>query len=495
LHRRRLKQLGIIAVWLVIWQAVSLLVNNAILFSGPVEIAQALATDVQQLRFWEAIAHSALRICAGFLLAFVAGVLVGTLAWRFAPLAAFLNPAILFIKSVPIVCFIVLLLIWVGSAWTSTIAVFLVGFPAFYFAVQEGLAQRDTKMCELLTVFRVPALRRAFCFNWPSMLPFLLATSRTAVGMSWKSGVAAELIGLPLGTIGERIYQAKIELSSVDIFTWMIVIVLFSLLAERLFLLVLRHSEAWLWKLALPKTAQAVAVKAVSEQSTSASSSVAQSGSTSTTAAQSVSAHQANPSWQLGRELGLAPEPIMLQHVAVQFDDTAVLKNCTLTLAPRTRYVASSPSGSGKTTFLYLLAHLRQPSTGTLYNGNTISMVFQEARLFERWNAVENVRMLAGRRQDAQAIKDMLLCVLPKEALEKPVSQLSGGMRRRVELCRALCCPSTLLLLDEPFSGLDVASKRIVCDLILETTASHTVVIATHDPADQANLHATLLKL
>jgi NitT/TauT family transport system permease protein len=446
-----------VLAWLLIWQLASILVDNTILLVGPWEVALTLAADVQRLAFWEAVAHSALRIGVGFLSAFILGVGIASLARSAPALASFLDPAIHFIKSVPIVCFIVLLLVWFGSAQTSAIAVFLVVFPAIYFACLEGLNDPDRHREEMLAVFRVPVPRKVLVFFWPTMLPFLLAASRVAVGMSWKSGIAAELIGLPLGSMGERIYQAKIGLSSADILAWTVAIVLISLMCEKLFLLILRRSGPALWRLALPMPfASAPFVRAGCAQ---------------------------------------PPASVVLSGVSKEFDGRRVLQDLSFEFKSAGRYALNGPSGSGKTTLLSLLAGIDRPECGTIDNPNAVAMVFQETRLFEEYSAVENLQMISGRFCERKDIAELLGRVLPTESLDVPVSELSGGMRRRVELCRALIHPSGLLLLDEPFAGLDAANRAAARRIVYERLDGRSLVLASHDDEDRKELGLEVIDL
>ena len=148
-----------------------------------------------------------------------------------------------FLKSVPIVCVIVLLLMWVGSVRVSAIAVFLAVFPAIYFSVLEGRAAASPGLGELLRVMGVPGWRRFLANTWQQLLPYLVATCRNACGMAWKAGVAAELIGSPRGSMGERIYQAKLLLETGDLFAWTIVVVALSWACEKAFLALLRATR------------------------------------------------------------------------------------------------------------------------------------------------------------------------------------------------------------------------------------------------------------
>ena len=449
------KKTLIVIFWLLVWQLAALLINNDILLASPLQTAWVLLGNAATVRFWASIGFTLLRIFLGFTVALLLALALGALAWKRPLFKAFLNPAVTFIKSVPIVCFIVMLLIWFGARWVSFAAVLLVAFPAIYFAVLEGLTQRDQKLLEMLRVFRVPGGRRLTALYWPTILPFLQAASKVAVGMSWKSGVAAELIGLPLGSIGANIYQAKILLQSADIFAWTFVIVALSIAAEKAFLALLRRSEDWSWRMALPRFIQENITESI---------------------------------WQ-------TPTQVTAQGLVKSFDDKPVIDNLNLTLAPAGRYTLNTPSGTGKTTLLRVLASLEKPAGGTLTHSNRIAMVFQEARLFEKRNAVENIQLVAGHSHSQAVIHQTLARLLPEDSLELPVSQLSGGMRRRVELCRALLAPSQLLLLDEPFAGLDPANTEAAMALLEEQLNGRTLLLVSHDQQDTKALSATPLSL
>jgi len=467
--RKPLKRLAIAVAWLVIWQLIALLVNNQILLASPLEVIATLATNVVTAAFWSSIGFSFVRIVGGFLVAFVLGMLIGALASYFKALGEFLDPAIQFIKSVPIVCFIVLLLIWFGSNLVSAIAVFLVAFPAIYSAVFEALRTRNRQLSQLLKVFQVGSIKRALVFYWPTLLPFLLSVSRMAVGMSWKSGIAAELIGLPFGSIGVDIYHAKLTLSSAELFAWTAVIVLISLACEKLFLLALRKSETWTWHAALSRFKP--------EGGLSSSGEPALSGEP-----------------DAGR-FGSPAAPTRLEDVSLSFDGQAILTQVSLLLQPGGRYALRGKSGSGKTSVLSLLAGLITPDSGTVQTNGKIAAVFQEARLFEQQSALENVQLLAGRFASREHIRDTLEQLLPADSLEKPVKELSGGMRRRVELVRALLTPSQLLLLDEPFAGLDDESRAQAQKLIIRELRGRTLVMATHEKTDIQALSLETIKI
>ncbi len=232
-------------------------VGSELLLAGPAAVLVRLAQLVPTAAFWSTVGFSLARIAAGFAAAFVLGLLLGLAAHRWHALAELLAPAVSFLKSVPIVCVIVLLLMWVGSVRVSAIAVFLAVFPAIYFSVLEGRSVADPGLGELLRVMGVPGWRRFLADTWQQLLPYLVATCRNACGMAWKAGVAAELIGSPRGSMGERIYQAKLLLETGDLFAWTIVVVALSWVCEKAFLALLRATADWALAASVPRAAAA----------------------------------------------------------------------------------------------------------------------------------------------------------------------------------------------------------------------------------------------
>ena len=448
-----LKKILVILLWLAVWQLVSVVVNNDILVASPLTTLTSLIANLTSSRFYKAVGLSMLHIGLGWLAAFTLGLALAVPAWRWPIIEQLLSPLLTLMKSVPVVCFIVMLLIWFGRGWIAFYAVFMIAFPSVYFAVLEGLGQRDEKLSEMLDLFGVSNLRKLAVYHWPTILPFLQAASKSAIGMSWKSGVAAELIGLPLGSIGEGIYQAKILLDSAAVFSWTFVVVALSILAEFCWLKLLSKTDDWAWQLALPQ-----------------------------------------PSQRLPAE-NVPPKPVTASHLNKSFEDKHVLKDLIFTLQPGKRYLLSAPSGTGKTTLLRLIAGLDEPGSGSLTNDNRTSMVFQEARLFEGRSAVQNVQMVAGAYCSEETVRSVLGCLLPADALDLPVDQLSGGMRRRVELCRALVMPSQLVLLDEPFAGLDTANSAMAQELLLNMLDGRTLVVVSHDEPDIESLQAEVIGL
>lgn len=241
MSRARLQKLFAAVLALAVWQGASMLAHSPILLPSPIRVAARLAVLVPTADFWGVIGFSLLRIAGGFLLALVTATVLAFAAGRFPLLEILLRPYVLAIKSVPVASFIILALIWLRASQLSLFISFLMVFPVLYTNVLAGIRSADGQLLEMARVFRVPWPRRVRMIYLPAVEPFLLAGSATALGMSWKAGVAAEVIGVVGGSLGERLYDAKIYLMTADLLAWTVVIVALSAGFEKLVLWLLRR--------------------------------------------------------------------------------------------------------------------------------------------------------------------------------------------------------------------------------------------------------------
>lgn len=228
-----LKKALILLFWLLLWQVFAAAVHNRIFLVGPADTLKALGALMGSPSFWLSIWFSFARICLGFFLALAAGLITGSLAFWKPFFGDFLAPAIQFMKSIPVASFVILALIWTGSENLSVFISFLVVYPIIHVNTVAGLVSTDPKLLEMAAVFRVPLPRRAFFLYRPALSPYLTSACKTALGMGFKSGIAAEVIGVPDGSIGAGLYMAKIYLSTADLFAWTLTIIVVSSLFER----------------------------------------------------------------------------------------------------------------------------------------------------------------------------------------------------------------------------------------------------------------------
>lgn len=239
MERKAGKLLAVIFA-LCLWQLAAMTIDSKILLVSPVEVAVRLTTIWQTEGFWTSIWFSFYHIADGFFLALFLGIVLAALAGRFRRIETLLWPFLVTIKTVPVASFVVICLIWLSAEKLSVFISFLIVLPVVYGNVLEGIKSEDKLMLEVGTVFRMPLLRRLLYIHLPQLKPFIMSACATALGMAWKAGVAAEIIGTPDGSIGKQLFYSKIYLDTDDLLCWTVIIVIVSVLFEKLFMLGLK---------------------------------------------------------------------------------------------------------------------------------------------------------------------------------------------------------------------------------------------------------------
>ena len=239
MERKAGKLLAVIFA-LCLWQLAAMTIDSKILLVSPVEVAVRLTTIWQTEGFWTSIWFSFYHISGGFFLALFLGIVLAALAGRFRRIETLLWPFLVTIKTVPVASFVVICLIWLSAEKLSVFISFLIVLPVVYGNVLEGIKSEDKLMLEVGTVFRMPLLRRLLYIHLPQLKPFIMSACATALGMAWKAGVAAEIIGTPDGSIGKQLFYSKIYLDTDDLLCWTVIIVIVSVLFEKLFILGLK---------------------------------------------------------------------------------------------------------------------------------------------------------------------------------------------------------------------------------------------------------------
>ena len=167
------------------------------------------------------------------------GVVFAIFSYRYRWVEELLAPPMQTIKATPVASFVILTLVWIAPQNLSVFISFLMVLPIMYTNVLMGIRSTNEKLLEMAQVFRVPTYRRIRYIYLSQVLPFFRSACSVALGLSWKAGIAAEVIGLPQGSIGEMLYQAKIYLDTPDMFAWTLVIIIISVWFEKFFLMLL----------------------------------------------------------------------------------------------------------------------------------------------------------------------------------------------------------------------------------------------------------------
>jgi len=438
---------------IAVWQIAAWVIHEKLILVSPWDVAKRLTTIWQEPDFFAAVWFSFSRIVLGYFAALAAGSVLAVAAGMLPVVEILLKPYMVTIKTVPVASFIVLTYVWLSSATISAFISFLIVLPTVYNGVLAGIKSIDAQIKEMANVFELSFFRRLLALYLPHTKPHLISAASLAAGLAWKSGIAAEILTVPAdGSIGNMIYYAKLGLSSVDLFAWTVIIVLLSVAFEKLFTLLLRGIFALLEEIAF------------------------------------------RPSKKRKRVKGPAPA-VSFDAVSKRYGESTVLDRISHSFEPMSRTCIMGASGQGKTTLLRLVAGLESSDGGKVEKTNgKVSMVFQEDRLCENVNAIKNAML--GAKDVTKEKATRMLCALGLDGhLTKPVRSLSGGMRRRVSIARALLSDAKLILLDEAFKGLDEETKGDVIRVVNRKTKKKTVIAVTHEKADAELLDARILML
>lgn len=231
-----------VAVALVIWQIAAMCIHQKILLVTPVQVFARLLTIWRVPGFGSTVWFTFYHIAGGFLLGVVLGICCAALANRFPAVETLLWPWMATIKSVPVASFVVICLIWLSARHLSVFISFLIVLPVIYQNVLSGLRAVNRQMEELAEVFCMSPIKKLRYITLPQLAPFLMSGCTVTTGMAWKAGVAAEIIGTPGGSVGLQLHLAKMYLDTDDLLAWTVIIVVISVLWEKLFLFLLRKA-------------------------------------------------------------------------------------------------------------------------------------------------------------------------------------------------------------------------------------------------------------
>lgn len=243
-RRRSLaKKAAIIAFWLVVWEAADRIVDNRLVLAGPLRTLEALGEQIAEPDFWLICGASFGRIAMGFLLSFAVGFLLALACYRMRIVRDFVDPVISLLRTIPVVSFIIMLLIWVGNQALTALLAFFIVLPLIYTNVMTGFENVDRHMLEMARVYRLSRWRTFLYIYRPAFMPFLISSSKISLGMTWKSGIMAEVLATPKPSIGKEMSTARTFLDTPDLFAWTVVVMILSVAFEKLFLAVLRRVD------------------------------------------------------------------------------------------------------------------------------------------------------------------------------------------------------------------------------------------------------------
>lgn len=458
INKKIIIHIAAVIFWLVIWQAASTFTGLDFILAGPVKVLFCLAEMFGESRTYIILAHSFLRISAGFLISFPIAFAAGMASSRYKTFKAFINPLVVMMKSLPIAVFIILILMLTASSMLSLITSFIVTFPVVYYGVLESMLNLDSGLTEMARIFSIKGIRKFRFIILPQCMPYINAAAKTSIGMCWKAGAAAEIIGLPNFSIGEQLYLSKLYLQSDVLLSWGIIIVAAGVVSEKVFLCVFKNLVRLLsgfYHKPYESSAKQQEIQSQHEE-------------------QQKNVHR-----------------IKVENVSKSYDGNKVLDNISLNINEGGHLCLMGKSGIGKTTLIRIILGLEKADCGSVDSSGCFSAVFQESTLCPWLSAADNVCVVMKKGGGAYGyVRSALAQLLDDEAVDKPAASLSGGMKRRCETVRAVLCDSSAVILDEPFAGMDDNTKARTVQFILDNINGRTLIVSTHDENDVKALDA-----
>lgn len=232
--------LPVLLVWLAVWYALSELAGLELLIPSPASVFDSFITLIKEKEFYISCFNSFYKVISGWALGIIFGTAIAVLTGISRGISELMKPILHIIKATPVASFIILALVLMSSANVPMFTCALITVPVVWANISEGLQSPDKKILEMAHFFRMPLKKRIADIYIPAVLPYFSAAATTTMGLSWKAGIAAEVICTPAATIGAGIQNAKIYLETPSLFAWTLTVIALSMLLEKLLTFILR---------------------------------------------------------------------------------------------------------------------------------------------------------------------------------------------------------------------------------------------------------------
>ena len=436
----------------VAWQLLSWQMAQPQLIPSFPDLIRALLRLVYSPGFLVSIGTTCLRACVGLLLSLAAASITAFLLNRSEGIRLLFMPWLSLLRSVPVISFILLALIFLNPEMIPLLIAFLTMYPLLTENLLKGLMNRRDSWKILARQFHLNAWNRLFQINYPQLKPYLFSGLASAVGFGWRAIIMGEVLSQCVDGIGKRMKEAQVFIDVPELIAWTLVAIVLSWLTDKL---ISRLSD---WQPFVRYRHSAVELQAVS----------------------------------------LQPNDICLTDVSYSYG----VHHMNIILKAGKIYALSAPSGQGKTTLLQLLNGTLKPTGGEITGlPQQTANLFQEPTLLPQLTAKENIMLGGAAYYDRAILEQQSLRLLAAFQLEKQAEMypaaLSYGQQQRVALARALIFPTGLLLLDEPFNGLDVELRQLVARFLVEWQQEKqaTVVFSSHHVDEIKAMNAEVITL
>ena len=225
---------GVFAFWIAVWAVVAAAVGQELLVPSPLVTGKTLVSLAGDGEFWLSVLFSLLRVAEGFLFGVLAGTVLAVCGFVCPPAGRFVKPILTVIKATPVASFIVLALVWIQTDNVPVFISFLMVTPFVWANVKQGLQSAPQELKEVCELYRFGRRKTVRVLYLPAVKPYFFAALDTSIGLAWKAGIAAEVLCRPDRSIGNAIWRAKLTLETPAVFAWTAVVVVLSLILEKL---------------------------------------------------------------------------------------------------------------------------------------------------------------------------------------------------------------------------------------------------------------------
>lgn len=222
------------AFWIIIWHIAAIKVGLEVILPTPLTVFARLIELMQTKEFYLTALSSLVRVLTGIVSGMIIGSLCAVITANIKILSDLLSPMISVIKSVPVASFIILLMLWVDKDQLPAFITFLIVFPLAWANISTGISTAPKELLEMANVYHFGKLKKILHIYIPTLIPFFISTTKSALGLAWKAGIAAEVLAVPAMAIGSKIYLSKNFFETADLFAWTIVTLILSVAVEKL---------------------------------------------------------------------------------------------------------------------------------------------------------------------------------------------------------------------------------------------------------------------
>lgn len=431
----------------VLWELIAYKIDFPAFFPSLKDLFKEIADLFSSKEFYTALGSTVFRGLIGLLASFILAFLFATLAAFSVFWKTFFQPLIVILRSIPVISFVLLALIWFSPEQLPVFIALLTVFPISYQNILTALTQTDHKLVEMATVFGKTSLQRFFGIYLPSAKNMILDGVATAMGFAWRAIIIGEALAQPQYGIGTAMKTAQAYIQVPRVLAWTLAAILVSYFFDILLLLIrkIKFRKDYVSDISIEP-------ENVFQRNTAERVQIL----------------------NLYKKYG---ESIIFEGYNDCFDNAAV-------------HALKGESGRGKTTLLRIISGLDKSYQGeVIYSPEaSFSYSFQDVRLLPWLTVKQNIIYVIHKRYvDKQTVEGVANYLLEKFSLSdhshKYPHQLSGGQQQRVGLVRALAFHPSVLLMDEPLNGLDMDLKKQVMDFIFEwfEISQPLIIWATHE--------------